>query len=65
MDDLNLYAVEHDIGYPLLIDYNWQIQSRWALDQTMPSLHLFAPGPTLVVQDVLELDPSEIEALLD
>ncbi len=65
IEDLNTYAIEHDISYPLLVDYNWQIQSRYSEDQYMPSLHLFGPGPTLVIQDEFEIPTSEIEALLD
>ncbi len=65
IEDLNAYAIEHDIGYPLLVDYNWQIQSRFETNGSMPSFHLFAPGPTLKMKDEFDIPQSEIEKYLD
>ena len=60
---LNAYAMEHGIGYPLLADIGWQVQTRFSRDQFMPSLTLLSPGPTVEIVDG-DVTDADIEALL-
>ena len=50
-DDLTMYALEHNISYPLLVDIGWVEQSRFSVDSTMPSLTLFGRGPVVEIID--------------
>jgi len=56
--------MEHSIGYPILSDINWQVQSRFdSGDGYIPSYSLFSPGPTVEVADG-DVTAADIEALL-
>ncbi len=61
---LNSYAMEHGIGYPLLADTSWMVQSRFSRDSYMPSFILFSPGPTVEIVDDPELSEDDIRAAL-
>jgi len=46
IDDLNGYAIEHNISYPLLADPNWAVcgQAAWNSDNYIPSFHILTRG---------------------
>jgi hypothetical protein len=48
IDDLNGYAIEHNISYPLLADPGGAVcyQGSWNTDNYIPSFHVLTPGPT-------------------
>ncbi len=48
LEDLNEYAIEHNIGYPIVADPGWAVCGQAALnaDDYIPSFHVLTPGPT-------------------
>ena len=64
LEDLNNYAIEHDISYPLLVDSSQSVYAAFEQDFYIPSVHVFSPGPTVHTLDgaVTEAD---VLALLD
>ncbi|MDP7113537.1 MAG: hypothetical protein QGH45_16340 [Myxococcota bacterium] len=64
LEDLNYYAIEHDISYPLLVDSSQSVYAAFEQDYSIPSVHVFSPGPTVEILDgaVTEAD---VLALLD
>jgi hypothetical protein len=58
------HAGELGLTYPVLADQGWYVQSLFSRDDSMPSLTLFAPGPTVVTVDDITLGYEDIEELL-
>ncbi len=64
LEDLNNYAIENDISYPLLADSSQSVYAAFEQDYYIPSVHVFSPGPTVEILDgaVTEAD---VLALMD
>ncbi len=50
-DELNLYALENNLTYPLLVDTDTMVGSRFSTDNYIPSLSLFDRGAVVMVTD--------------
>lgn len=62
-DELNLYALENNLTYPMLIDTNTMVGSRYSVDNYIPSLSLFDRGAVVMVTDGVVTEQDIIDLL--